>query len=207
MRTIQTTDSATLEVDLLEWSAASFTAVYGGGQITPIALTGPTATHYKFSPPAIGQRSEKAVVVEVVDGTKVYRLCIPRALQQEGAELEFNRADASTLPLRMKVLGDGTTDPWYLVTSDSAYTATAPDLVSVTPTTGSIAGGASLMLIGTGFASGMTVTIGGTAATGVNVISTTTAVCTTPAHAAGAVAIVVVTTGGTDTLASAYTYS
>jgi hypothetical protein len=138
VRTIQTKDSATVEVDLLEWSSSNFIYVFGGGSITPIALTGPTATHYKFSPPAIGGRAEVAVLAEITDGTKVYRLAIPRAQQQEGAELELNRTSAAILPLRLKVLGGDVGDPWYVLTfggttATSVVVASPTAIVVITP--------------------------------------------------------------------------
>jgi hypothetical protein len=209
VRTIQTGDSATVEVDLLEWSSANFIYVYGGGSITPIALTGPTATHYKFSPPAIGGRAEVAVLAEITDGTKVYRLAIPRAQQQEGAELELNRTSAAILPLRLKVLGGDIGDPWYVLTTDSAFSDTpaAPTISGVTPATGGAAGGTQVMISGTNFVSGATVTFGGTTATSVIVASPTAIVSITPAHAAGAVAVAVTTAGGTASSAGAFTYS
>lgn len=120
-RTIQTGDAATLQVDMQEWSAVALQGIYGGGTITEISVTGPpTATHYKFSPPSVGARVETAALVNIVDGTKVYRLCIPRSQQREGAEIDLNRGTDATLPLRLGVLGGGVGDPWYWITSDSA---------------------------------------------------------------------------------------
>src|SRR4029450_12036075 len=92
VRTIQTSDAATLEVDLLEWSEPNFKFCFGGGSITEVTA----GTQFKYSPPAIGARLEKASITEITDGTKVYRLCIPRCQQQEGVSLELNRTSAAT---------------------------------------------------------------------------------------------------------------
>jgi hypothetical protein len=79
---------------------------------------------------------------------------------------------------------------------------------SVTPNSGSTNGGTGVTITGTNFAAGATVTLGGTAATNVNVGSSTSITATTPAHAAGAVDVVVTNTGGqSGTLASGFTYS
>jgi hypothetical protein len=86
------------------------------------------------------------------------------------------------------------------------YNQAAPTLTTVTPTSGSTAGGTGVTLTGTNFVAGASVTFGGTAATNINVVSATSITCTTPAHAAGAVAVVVTTTGGTATLANGFTY-
>ena len=119
-RTIQTGDAATLQVDMQEWSVTALKAIYGGGTVSTIAVTSPSATHYKFSPPAVGARIETAALVNIVDGTKVYRLCIPRSQQREGAEIDLNRGTDATLPLRLGVLGGGVGDPWYWITNDAA---------------------------------------------------------------------------------------
>ncbi len=84
----------------------------------------------------------------------------------------------------------------------------APTVTSLTPTSGSTAGGTAVTISGTNFVAGASVTFGGTAATGVTVISPTSITATTPAHAAGAVNVVVTnpdTQSGT--LANGFTYT
>jgi hypothetical protein len=60
-----------------------------------------------------------------------------------------------------------------------------PDLDAIDPTSGPAAGGTAVTLTGSDFTAGATVTVGGVAATGVNVTSGTTANATVPALAAG----------------------
>lgn len=123
-RTIQTGDAATLQVDLQEWSLLNLQASFGGGSVTTIAVTGPpSATHYKFSPPAVGARTETAAIVEVFDGTRHWRLCIPRSQQREGVEIPMNKGAEATLPLRLGILGGGIGDPYYWLTDDPAMAA------------------------------------------------------------------------------------
>jgi hypothetical protein len=62
-------------------------------------------------------------------------------------------------------------------------------------------------ITGTNFATGATVTFGGTAATNVVVVSSTSITATTPAHAAGAVAVAVTVNGQTGSLANGFTYN
>jgi hypothetical protein len=120
----QSGDAATVQVDLQEWSATNFKAVYGGGTITTVAATvGPPATvlHYKFVPPAIGGRTETAALIEIVDGSKHYRTVIPRCEQSEGVEIAYDKSKESSLPLRLTILGSDSADPWYLITDDVAF--------------------------------------------------------------------------------------
>ena len=96
-------------------------------------------------------------------------------------------------------------------TSNNGYTyagAAAPTVSSVNPTSGPTAGGTSITISGTGFAAGATVTVGGSVATGVIVNNSTTITATTPAHAAGAVDVVVTnSTGQSGSKLSAFTYT
>jgi len=82
-----------------------------------------------------------------------------------------------------------------------------PTVTSVSPNSGTTGGGTSVSITGTNFVSGATVTFGATAATNINVVSSTTITATSPAHAAGAVNVVVTNTNGlSGTLTGGYTY-
>ena len=123
-RRFQTEDAASAEVDLQEWTGENFMAVYGGGTVEEVAaVVGPPAIplHYRYTPPAVGGRSEVAAVIEIIDGTKHYRRIIPRCEQAEGVEQSFERTSESTLPLRLSVLGSDIGDPWYDLTDDPAF--------------------------------------------------------------------------------------
>ncbi len=97
-------------------------------------------------------------------------------------------------------------------TKTSAYTYTggnpAPTVSAISPTSGTTAGGTAVTITGTGFLSGASVSLGGTAASGVSVVNSTTITATAPAHAAGAVNVVVTNTDAqTGTLTNGYTYT
>ncbi|MER8103296.1 hypothetical protein [Kitasatospora sp. NPDC094016] len=122
VRQFQTADAVTVEMDLLQWSAPNFKAVYGGGTITEITPTGTgTAKHYKFVPPRIGERTDVAALLEAVDGGKHYRFVFPRAMQLEGVANDLSKGSGSKLPLRLGVLGGDDTDAWYMLTDDPAF--------------------------------------------------------------------------------------
>jgi hypothetical protein len=67
----------------------------------------------------------------------------------------------------------------------------APKVSAISPNSGTASGGTAVTVTGTGFQSGALVTIGGTAATSVTVVSSTSISAKTPAHAAGAADVVV----------------
>lgn len=115
-RQFQTGDSATVAVDLQQWNKDNVKFAFGGGTVTSVS-TG----HYKFSPPAIGTRTEKTVLVDWIDGDKHYRLVIPRALQIEGVTTQLQKGQEARLPLKLAVQSDGTGDPFYILTDDPAF--------------------------------------------------------------------------------------
>ncbi len=83
-----------------------------------------------------------------------------------------------------------------------------PQVSAVAPPSGSTAGGTAVTITGSNFQTGAAVTFGGVAATNVVVPSSTSITATTPAHAAGAVDVVVTnpdTKSGT--LAGGFTYN
>lgn len=93
-------------------------------------------------------------------------------------------------------------------TSAGAYTYIAPPvLLSIDPDFGLDTGGTSVTLTGTGFRAGASVTFGGTSATSVVVVNSTTITCDTPAHASGLVDVVVTNDDAqSSTLEGGFTY-
>ena len=81
------------------------------------------------------------------------------------------------------------------------------DVTAVNPNTGSASGGTGVTITGTNFTGATGVTFDGVAATSVNVINSTTITAVTPAHAAGAVDVVVTTPSGSGTLLNGFTYT
>ena len=83
-----------------------------------------------------------------------------------------------------------------------------PVVTSITPVSGTTAGGTSVTISGSNFNSGASVTFGGAAATNVSVVNSTTITVTTAAHTAGAVNVVVTNTNAlSGTLTSGFTYT
>jgi phosphatidylserine/phosphatidylglycerophosphate/cardiolipin synthase-like enzyme len=97
---------------------------------------------------------------------------------------------------------------WSFTTAGTPPPTNPPTVTGISPNSGSTSGGTSVTITGTNFASGATVTIGGTPATNVSVVSSTSITAVTPAHSAGTVNVVVTNADGqSGTLASGFTYT
>ena len=83
----------------------------------------------------------------------------------------------------------------------------APAVASISPTSGSIAGGTVVTVTGTALTGATGVTVGGVAATGLTASNDTTLNFATPAREAGPAAVVVTTPAGPSGSATTFTYS
>lgn len=81
-----------------------------------------------------------------------------------------------------------------------------PEIVSVSPPIGSVAGGERVRIFGSRLSAPTSVTFGGVAATSVRAISASELEVTTPLHASGAVDVVVNTIAGPGILHNGFTY-
>ena len=88
-------------------------------------------------------------------------------------------------------------------TVTATYKEAAPTVTAVSPTQGPTAGGTSVTITGTNFASASAVTFGGSPATTFTVNSSTQITATSPAEAAGTVDVTVTTPGGASAISSA----
>jgi hypothetical protein len=90
------------------------------------------------------------------------------------------------------------------------FVRTNQEFTSISPTSSTVAGGTGITLTGKGFndpTGTTTVTIGGSNATFVNLVNSTTITAVTPAHGAGTFDVTITTPSGTSTLNNAYTYA
>ncbi len=90
--------------------------------------------------------------------------------------------------------------------SGFAYLA-PPTVGGVSPNTGSMTGGTAVTISGTNFAAGATVTFGGTAATNIAVVNSTTITARTPAGSVGAATVTVIVGGQSGSLTNGFTYA
>lgn len=101
---------------LRQWNPDTVALAFGGGTVSA-----PSAGHFKYVPPSPEELDERSLMVDWVDGTKNYRLIIPRGIVTENVETNLVRTGAADLPITFSLLGDDSGDPWYLLTNDPVF--------------------------------------------------------------------------------------
>ena len=91
--------------------------------------------------------------------------------------------------------------------SDQFTYVAAPTVTGINPTYGPTAGGTSVTITGTNLGNATGVTIGGNACTFLSANTATSVTCTTAAHAAGTVSVLVTTVGGTNSANTLFAYT
>jgi hypothetical protein len=85
-------------------------------------VTEPTSGQFKFTPPEdTAALEEKALIVDVDDGSRRGRFIIPRGTVTETAEVSFKRTEMAPLAVTFKALVPASGGaPWYALFNDSA---------------------------------------------------------------------------------------
>ncbi len=115
VRRISTSRSEEVSFEMQQWNKFNFPLAFGGGSVTT------TTGVHKFIPPTASARDERAMVIDWADGTKKYRLIIPKGEVTDGGEMNLTRTDSASLPVTFAINGTDGTDPFYLLTDDAAF--------------------------------------------------------------------------------------
>jgi hypothetical protein len=113
-----TSEEVTLAFQLEQWNAENFAFAFGGGEITDL---GGGMYRYDFLAPE-DQLAENSLIADWRDGSKRYRLCIPRGNVTESTETQLVRGALAVLPVSFKALApDDASSPAYLLTNDPNF--------------------------------------------------------------------------------------
>jgi hypothetical protein len=101
---------------LIQWNDVTVVEAFGGG-----AVTGSGAA-YKYTPPLPGDPlAERAVIADIIDGTRHLRFVLPRAIAVDTVDSKFTRTTYGELAVTFEALppSDGSS-PWYFFSDDAA---------------------------------------------------------------------------------------
>lgn len=117
---VNTDVETTLACTLRQWDNVTVPLAFGGGTITS-----PSAGVYRYAPPAPEFIDERAAVLEWVQDTYKWRLCMTRVMLTESVETQLVRTSPGDLPITLGVLGSVGVDDWYILTSAPGMSPTA----------------------------------------------------------------------------------
>lgn len=104
----------TISSELQQWNDQSLQFVFGGGTVTF------SSGVYRYDFPDADDVDERAMVIDWVDGTKSYRLVVPKGTVVDDIETQLTRTAEATLPFSFAPSGD---DPPYILTNDDNFSA------------------------------------------------------------------------------------
>jgi hypothetical protein len=120
LRKIITARNFQVAFALRQWNAETIRLAFGGGVITDAG-----GGAFSYSPPSPETLDERQVIVDGLDGDRIYRIYLPRAIVTENVEAQFQRANAADLAVTLAVVASGTDDPWQMFVDDSGFSISA----------------------------------------------------------------------------------
>jgi len=111
---------AMLEFTLLQWNVDSIPLAFGGG-----GFTQPRAGEYRYEPPTPETLAINALVLDIADGDRNFRVGIPRGFVTSNTESTFAKTGPALLPITFTVLANGLVSPWFIDSDDPAWTPAA----------------------------------------------------------------------------------
>lgn len=105
-----------VEFSMEQWNWHTLPLAFGGG-----TLTEPTSGHYKYVPPDADDLDERALVIDWVDGTRSYRLWVPKGIVTAQVEVNVKRDEGAMFPVTFGAIFDGTNPAFTIFTDDAAF--------------------------------------------------------------------------------------
>ena len=176
--------------------------------VTTVPPAPPAPTVTAISPPSGTTAGGTPVTITGANFTGATSVTIGGNTATNVTVVSATSITATTPPGALGAADVAVTTPGGTGTGPGLYTyvTVAPTVTAISPNTGTTQGGTPVTITGTNFTGATAVTIGGTAATSFTVFNATTITASTPAHAAGAVNVVVTTPAGSGTGTNLYTY-
>lgn len=122
-RRIITGRSFTAAMVLAQWNEITVPLAFGGGTVTP--TTGPPA-YYTYTPPAPSVLDERALAIEWTDGSRTYRLIIPKGVVTDNVSSKLTKAGPAELPLTFEATVADGSNPYTLITNDPVFATGTP---------------------------------------------------------------------------------
>ncbi len=121
VRTHITERSGMIETSLMQWNEGNMVLAYGGGGIIE-----PVPGEYRYEPPEPEELAINALVLDMVDGDRNFRIVVARAFVTSDVESTFAKTGPALLPITFEVLDAGAgVKPWTIDSDDPAWAPVA----------------------------------------------------------------------------------
>lgn len=124
VRIVQTSAGMQASFTLMQWNEETVPVAFGGGTW----LDNGDGT-WDFDPPAPGEDTVRALVIEGIDGSRKYRVIFPRVQLEELGEVTFTRGEFSPLEVTLTALAESEAPfsgrAWRMVGSGYPVTGSA----------------------------------------------------------------------------------
>lgn len=119
VRVDKTAQNAQVSFALQQWDEDTVPLAFGGGSVSTVS----GGYRYNLPDPTTGL-DERALVIEIQDGSEHDRWVFPRALAIEAVETNYRRSVEALLPITMRILTpSGGGSPGYYLTDSAAFAA------------------------------------------------------------------------------------
>lgn len=119
VRIEKTAQNAQVSYGLLQWDEDTVPLAFGGGSVQTVS----GGYRYNLPDPSTGP-DERALVVEILDGSEHDRWVFPRTIAVEAVETNYRRSAEAQLPITQRVLTPaGGGSPGYYLTDSAAFAA------------------------------------------------------------------------------------
>lgn len=108
-----------VSMSLMEWKRETISAAFGGGTWTETTAN----TKFSYTPPDADDLYEMSFLIDFNDGTRDFRLWVPRAIVVDFGEVTLRRDESAMLPLTIEATSDGTSAAFTLFTDDTSFDA------------------------------------------------------------------------------------
>jgi hypothetical protein len=151
VRIVTTSLTTSMQFTMLEWNRSTLEFSLGGGSWEE------SGDLVVYRPPGAGAAAEVALFVSVVDGANVYGLYFPKCKITDRGDISFKADEAAGLNVTAGIVGAQGVDPYLLIFPKDVMppVAGAVTVTAVNPATGAAAGGETVTVTGSGFASGV----------------------------------------------------
>lgn len=110
----------TVSFKLQQWNESTVPFAFGGGAVVLVS-----AGLYKYTfPDGVSSLDERAMVVDVKDGTERYRIVLPRGNVKEAVSTDFRRTETAILPISFGALApanDPNGAPGFILTDSPQF--------------------------------------------------------------------------------------